>query len=403
MIQYAPNRDIGVANPFKYGGEVSGYRFYDRKEDAKKLHRRLADGSTNVVLYAPRRYGKTSLVLKVLEQLRTEDAIPGLIFDMTKASSLERFCTEYANAVFALVGGRKELFHKIADWLQHLHPKISFGGDGGAPGVTFDYGERMSALSISEVLDLPEKLMHELGDKPLVVAFDEFQEVGEMSKEFPLENIFRSCIQSHRNVRYVFLGSKTHLLKRMFGDHARPFYKSALPMPLGKPPEAESVEFIVARFREERLEISETDAAEIVRISENIPYYLQAMSSLTYEKVTEARRNRVEAADVAAAADELVGLNVGLFEEQMRNFSDAKCALVRALAEEPTTAFDESYRERHQLQTYSTVHSALKDLIDDGTVGSDDAGYRLGDPMLTRYIRQSPARVFVAEEGPNGN
>ena len=391
-----------MLNPFKYGGEVSGYRFYDRKEDAKKLHRRLADGSTNVVLYAPRRYGKTSLVLKVLEQLRTEDAIPGLLFDMTKASSLERFCTEYANAVFSLVGGRKELFHKVAEWLAHLLPMVSFGGDGGVPSIRFDYGERMSALSVSEVLDLPEKLMHELGDRPLVVAFDEFQEVGEMSKEFPLENIFRSCIQSHRNVRYVFLGSKTHLLKRMFGDHARPFYKSALPMPLGKPPEAESVAFVVTRFREEGLEISETDAAEVVRVSENIPYYLQATASLTYERVTESQRTRIEPADVAAAADELVGLNAGLYEEQMRNFSDAKCALVRALAEEPTTAFDEGYRGRHALPTYSTVHSALKDLIDDGTVESDDAGYRLGDPMLARYVRQSPARIFATEGGANG-
>ena len=353
-----------MANPFKFGGEVSGCRFYDRKEDAKKLHRRLADGSTNVVLYAPRRYGKTSLVLKVLEQLRTEDSIPGLLFDMTKASSLERFCTEYANAVFAMVGGRKELFHKVAEWLAHLHPMVSFGGDGNAPSIRFEYGERMSALSVSEVLDLPEKLMHELGDKPLVVAFDEFQEVAEMSKEFPLENIFRSCIQSHRNVRYAFLGSKTHLLKRMFGDHARPFYKSALPMPLGKPPEAESMEFIVTRFKAEGLEIGEGDAREIVRISENIPYYLQAMSSLTYEKVTEAHRNCVASADVSASADELVGLNAGLYEEQMRNFSDAKCALVRALAEETTTAFDEDYRTRHALPTYSTVHSALKDLID---------------------------------------
>ena len=392
-----------MANPFKFGGEVSGCRFYDRTEDAKKLHRRLSDGSTNVVLYAPRRYGKTSLVLKVLEQFRTEDSIPGLLFDMTKASSLERFCTEYANAVFSLVGGRKELFHKVADWLVHLHPMVSFGGDGGAPGIRFDYGERMSALSISEVLDLPEKLMHEFGDKPLVVAFDEFQEVAEMSKEFPLENIFRSCIQSHRNVRYVFLGSKTHLLKRMFGDHARPFYKSALPMPLGKPPEAESIAFIVSRFREEGLEIPETDAAEIVRISENIPYYLQATASLAYERVTEAQRRRVETADIEAAADELVSLNAGLYEEQMRNFSDAKCAVVRALANEPTTAFDEGYRARHALPTYSTVHSALKDLIDDGTVESDDAGYRLGDPMLARYVRQSPARIFAAEEVANGN
>ena len=127
-------------------------------------------------------------------------------------------------------------------------------------------------------------------------------------------------------------------------------------LPLGKPPEAESVEFIVARFQEEGLEISE-----------NIPYYLQAMSSLTYEKVTEARRDRVESADVAAAA------------------------------------FDEAYRERHRLPTYSTVHSALKDLIDEGTVESDDAEYRLGDPMLPRYVRQSSAKIFLAEEGANGN
>lgn len=75
-----------------------------------------------------------------------------------------------------------------------------------------------SITSIAEVLDLPEKLAHDLGDKPVVVAFDEFQEVAELSKEFPLEKIFRSCIQAHKNVRYVFLGSKTHLMRRMFGN-----------------------------------------------------------------------------------------------------------------------------------------------------------------------------------------
>ena len=44
------NRDIGVVKTFKHGGEVSGCRFYDRKADAKRLHRRLVDGATNVVL-----------------------------------------------------------------------------------------------------------------------------------------------------------------------------------------------------------------------------------------------------------------------------------------------------------------------------------------------------------------
>ena len=54
-----------LRNPFKYGKEVSGEAFYDRREVSETLYRRLADGSSNVVMYAPRRYGKTSLVKKV--------------------------------------------------------------------------------------------------------------------------------------------------------------------------------------------------------------------------------------------------------------------------------------------------------------------------------------------------
>ena len=232
-----------MSNPFKFGKEVSGYQFYDRRADAESLYRKLADGSTNVVLFAPRRYGKTSLAMKVLERLAKEGGIGGICFDMMRVSTLERFCEEYANAVYGIFGGRRELLHKLGNYLAHLHPSVKFS-EGGMPSITFDYGEKMSPTSLAEILDLPERLAADVGGKPLVVAFDEFQEVAELSKDLPLEKIFRSCIQAHRLVRYVFLGSKTHLMKRMFGDNTRPFYNSAFPMPLAKPPADESVEFL---------------------------------------------------------------------------------------------------------------------------------------------------------------
>ena len=378
-----------MANPFKYGGEVSGYRFYDRKEDAKKLHRRLVDGSTNVVLYAPRRYGKTSLVLKVLEQLRTEDSIPGLIFDMTKASSLERFCAEYANAVFALVGGRKELFHKIADWLQHLHPKVSFGGDGGAPGVSFDYGERMSALSISEVLDLPEKLMHELGGKPLVVAFDEFQEIAGLSGDIPLESVFRSCIQEHRFVRYVFLGSKTHLMRRMFGERTSPLYKAAQNMRIGKPPVSTSEDYIVSRFEGEGLSVSDEALRRIIEVSENIPYYVQAVSAYAFMSVERRRASQVVVADVDFAVERLVESESDYYEELLHGLSSAQRSVAEALAAEPVARFDETYRRRHALPGLSTVHSCLVELTLRGIVDKEDGKQRLDDPFLVHYINRT--------------
>jgi len=385
-----------MRNPFKFGKEVSGYQFYDRKSDSESLHRKLVDGSTNVVLFAPRRYGKTSLVMRVLERLSVVDGMKGLCFDMTRVPTLERFCEEYANAVYGLVGGHREFLHRIGDYLAHLRPAISLSGDG-APSITFDYGARLSATSVVEVLDLPERLSADLGGIPIVVAFDEFQEVAELSRELPLEKIFRSCIQGHRNVRYVFLGSKTHLMKRMFGDSTRPFYNSAFPMPLGKPPAEESMDFLLSRFRDAGIALGTAEAEAILSASDNIPYYLQAIASLTFEEAASENRNEVRASDVKAAIETFVGVNAGLYEERLRNISAAKRAVVDALASERVAVFDEAYRVRHRLPVSSTLHTALKELVDDGLVEIDSQGYGLSDPMLVRYIRQASARLFVSD------
>ena len=381
-----------MKNPFKFGKEVSGYQFYDRQEVTHSLIRKLRDGSTNIVLFAPRRYGKTSLILKVLEQLSSRDDIRGLCFDMTRIPTLERFCEEYANAIHAMFGGRKELVHKLMDYLAHLHPTFSITGE-----VKLDYGAKMSATSIAEVLDLPEKLSRDIGDKPIVVAFDEFQEVAELSKEFPLEKIFRSCIQSHKNVRYVFLGSKTHLMKRMFGDATRPFYNSALPMPLRKPPEAESLEFLISRFRDAGMALSTELAQEILSTSENIPYYLQAIASLTFERTTDENRTEVLPSDVAIAVEDFLGINAELYDERLTGLSDAKRSLVEALAREPIAKFDEAYRQRHRLPVTSTLHTALGELVDIDLIDRTPECIRLADPLFARYIRSKITTVFTAE------
>lgn len=380
-----------MKNPFKFGKEVSGYQFYDRQDATHSLLRKLRDGSTNVVLFAPRRYGKTSLVHKVIEQLSHTDGICGLCFDMTRVPTVERFCEEYANAVYAMFGGRKELVHKLMDYLSHLHPTFSISGE-----VKLDYGTKMSATSIAEVLDLPEKLAHDMGNKPIVVAFDEFQDVAELSKEFPLEKIFRSCIQAHKNVRYVFLGSKTHLMKRMFGDATRPFYNSALPMPLPKPPESESIGFLISRFRDAGLLLSPENAQSILAASENIPYYLQAIASLAFECSTDKDHTEVLPSDISAAIEAFIGINAELYDERLHGISDAKRALLEALAREPVAKFDEAYRNRHRLPVTSTLHTALGELVDAGLVDRTPTEIRLADPLFARSIRGNSATVFTA-------
>ena len=373
-------------NPFRYGKEVSGYQFYDRTESCDQLYRTLKDGSTNVVLYAPRRYGKTSLVLKVQEKLKAE-GVKCIHFDISKINSLERFCAEYTAAVYALWGGLPEIIARIRECLVHLHPTISFA-EGMLPKITFDFGERMSALEVSEVLDLPEKLAERSGDASVVVAFDEFQDVADLSKDVPLEATFRSVIQSHKRVRYAFLGSKTHLMKRMFGTRSRPFYKSALAIKIGKPPVEESVEFLVSRFAGEGMEIAEDVVARLLELSENIPYFLQAMAALSYQSAESRRSTRIESADLDCAVRRFVEGNEDYYDEVLRNMAEAQYSLVEALAVEPVGRLDGSYRTRHRLASLSTLHSAIRGLLRRGVIDVIKGTYVMADPFFARYVRE---------------
>ncbi len=380
-----------MVNPFKYGREVSGWQFYDREEAFKSLYSKIAGGSANVVMYAPRRYGKTSLVKKVLARF-TQEGVPCVYFDLNRVESLERFCEAYASALYSIVGETTGVAHALAEYLSHLHPTFSFGGDFPV-SVKFEYGAKMSSTSLAQVLGLASRVADEHVHGPIVIAFDEFQEIRSLSPDMPLEGIFRGVIQEQQNVRYVFFGSKTHMLKRMFGEKSRPFYKSAATIKLGKPPIEESRSFVAERFGSCGIGVDASEVSRIVDISANIPYYLQELSSRVFDEVTSDGRDWVEAADVDKAVKSLLSENSDMYFEQLKGLPASQRVLARALAEEPANEFSAEYRERHSLGVSSTVHTALSRLIDAGVVESDEGGYHIGDPFFSRAILLPPGEV----------
>lgn len=377
-----------ISNPFKFGKEVSGDQFYDREESFRKLYTKLAGGASNVVMYAPRRYGKTSLVKRVLARFASEST-PTIYFNLNKIETIEKFCEQYSAAVCRLVGKGRETIDLLTTYLSHLHPTVMVGGEASV-AVRFDYGLKMSAVSLSSVLDMAERIATEKLKRPIVVAFDEFQEIQRLSPDLPLEGIFRGCIQEHQLVRYLFFGSKTHMLKRMFGDRERPFYKSAATMRLDKPPAAESADFVRRRFASRSIGIDEGMSERIVRESENIPYYLQQLSSLVFESVVEREGDWVEEEDIAAAIDGLLDENADYYCERLSALSASQRMLLSALSCEPVREFTADYRGRHSLAGSSSVHTALKVLVEGDFVESTEGMYFVGDPFFARYVRGLP-------------
>ena len=60
-----------MSNPFSFGGIVKEERFCNRVNELKELKQDILNNQ-NVLIYTPRRFGKTSLVLKAVEELKEE-------------------------------------------------------------------------------------------------------------------------------------------------------------------------------------------------------------------------------------------------------------------------------------------------------------------------------------------
>lgn len=372
-------------NPFSYGKIVRDQQFYDREEPFSTILSTISGGN-NVVLYAPRRYGKSSLVMKVMQELERKGT-PCVYLDLMRACSADDFIRLYARNIYKR---QASLFEKglqqVMEWMKRLRPQVTLD-DQGKPELVLDFSpNQLTSEMISSVFDLPERLSARQGH--MVIILDEFQEIAAFSDQFPLERIFRSCMQQHRQVTYLFLGSKTHLLQQMFSKRSRPFYQSAKTLSLGKPPFGESIAFVNKRFSDAGITLSKASAERIVQEAANIPYYIQFLASELFQQMVDKSKKVLSEEDVQVACRNISSLKSDLYEEHFGSLSMNQRKIIHALAAEGVLRFTEAYRLRYHLPVSSSINSAVKQLLEQGHIEKQEHGYEVADPFFKLWLLQ---------------
>lgn len=372
-------------NPFSYGKIVRDQQFYDREEPFSTILSTISGGN-NVVLYAPRRYGKSSLVMKVMQELERKGT-PCVYLDLMRACSADDFIRLYARNIYKR---QASLFEKglqqVMEWMKRLRPQVTLD-DQGKPELVLDFSpNQLTSEMIANVFDLPERLSTRQGH--MVIILDEFQEIAAFSDQFPLERIFRSCMQQHRQVTYLFLGSKTHLLQQMFSKQSRPFYQSAKTLSLGKPPFGESIAFVNKRFSDAGITLSKASAERIVQEAANIPYYIQFLASELFQQMVDKSKKVLSEEDVQVACRNISSLKSDLYEEHFGSLSMNQRKIIHALAAEGVLRFTEAYRLRYHLPVSSSINSAVKQLLEQGHIEKQEHGYEVADPFFKLWLLQ---------------
>src|SRR5918995_3423079 len=157
-------------SPFRFEGPVSPDLLIDRRPELATLARRAGD-RVGVRLAAPRRYGKTSLLVAHAAQLRATGWRTAHV-DLGRVSDL----TDVARRLAAAYGPLDMSWTRA-----HMSGLLArLGLSVGAAGASVTIGPRPASSDapaaeevLHRLLDLP-KALHERDDVPTLVVFDEF-------------------------------------------------------------------------------------------------------------------------------------------------------------------------------------------------------------------------------------
>jgi hypothetical protein len=380
-------------NPFRYGALAFDEAFTDREVELKELKADIRNGQ-DVVIFAPRRYGKSSLVLRATRDLARTGVLVAQVDLMTaptKEKLAEKLATEIHRRIASRLYRAREAALSVFRGLR-ITPTITIDPNDASVSFGFEPGRAPADVdaTVERLLALPGELGAER-DRTVALVLDEFQEVVEIDPDLP--KLMRAVFQAQPEVAHVYLGSKRHLMRTIFNDENEPFWRSAKQFELGVIAPGLFAPFIDERFEATGKRIAGEAVAAVLDETSGHPYATQELCYFTWEVTPRGQ--------TATPLHVEEGL-AGVLRSEHAHFSlvweDASAAqrlLLAALAAEPGRPYTEEYRRSHRLPPATNVQKALTGLVRRELVAKVDGGaYAIVEPFLAEWVTRTvdPAR-----------
>ncbi|ACO03139.1 MAG TPA: ATP-binding protein [Persephonella sp.] len=367
-------------NPFYFGGTVSNEDFCNRERELEELKRDIFSG-INILLYSPRRFGKSSLLLRLKEQLENE-GIKVILLDLFPVVDEKDFINRYFDETIKTLLSRKEKVIQTLKELTNLNFSVSstLKPDGSVTfSVSFSSKEKKTVLK--EILEIPF-LYATKNNANVAVIFDEFQEVENLG----LEKEIRTVIQNHgRNVSYVFSGSKKSVLTQIFSNKSRPFYKSVKKFPLKEIPLEEWIPFIQNKFEKTGKKIDEEIIKEVFCICRGFPYYIQHICYVLWE----VSKEKVKKEDLDYAINLVLEREEDSFWEEWSNLPPTQKKALKII----TYTNGKNIYSKNTLSEFEITASHLKRAIEQlqkkDIITKERNTYQIIDPIMELWIKKN--------------
>jgi len=235
-------------SPFVFDGPAPPDDVVGREIEIAALTDRAMHGRF-VLLFGPRRYGKTSLIHRIRRDAGLTSDLVVVLVDFLGVQTLDDIANRIGRSYQAMPDGK---FATRVRRRAERSPELSAELGLGPAKVGLTRGERPAPGLIEDLLRLPYEVAGDLDVRALIVM-DEFQAVRVVAEA---EAILRSTIQHQRDrVSYLFAGSEQSILSAMFGERTAPLYGQAEQFRLGRLRNDDLGALIQSKFAETRRDV----------------------------------------------------------------------------------------------------------------------------------------------------
>lgn len=255
-------------------GLALGKNFCNREKERKQLKNNIESARSTLVI-SPRRYGKTSLVLFVLQGTKLLFAHIDLYSELNEEEIQNTVLASIGNVLYSIESSPKKAFKFITDFFSDLN-------------VNFKFSNEKINIEIAKSIKSPAKTilgsLKKLDDvlksknKKAILFFDEFQRISQITENSAIEGAIRHIAQESKNIVFIFSGSNRHLLNSMFDDRTRPLYKLCDRISLSRISNNDYLPFIQQKMKEKwDKNISMETLEYILNLTENHSYYVNVL------------------------------------------------------------------------------------------------------------------------------
>jgi uncharacterized protein len=375
-------RDI---NPFRFSGPLAPEDMIDRDPEAEELLA-LAEGGHSFRLVGPRRYGKTTLLRRVLVAAEQEQ-IATVLVDLQDVLSIGEIVVRIERAYDRLKGQiRRTVDHFFRSW------NIGLALGGGGFTATLQRNPSVDAESVLlRLLELPLALFERDGTTSLIV-FDEIQDVLAVPGA---DGKIRSVIQHQMEAAtYAFAGSAPGVMQQLFADPKRPLLDQAVPKNLAPLPLDEVAEYAIKRFAATGRDIG-TALQPMLDFTRGHPQRSMMLAHYLWQGT--ARGTRADEGTWIAALDQASADSAPLMRAIWGNLTTNERRIVRAVAVTTTPLYSEETAAAVGIKRTS-MRSAVDRLLGNADLIGGGGGERprLTDPMFEQWLE---ARGLTPESG----